>query len=46
MQIQINPFLHLQSSSDASLYPLFFSAPTDQFAVLSRAGTLTAKPPG
>ena len=46
MQTQINPFLHLQFSSDTILYPVFFGGLTDEFALLPRAGTLTAKPPG
>ena len=46
MQTQINPFLHLQFPFDTILYPVFFGGSTDEFVVLSRAGTLTAKPPG
>ena len=46
MQTQINPFLNLQFISDTILYPVFFGVLTDEFAVLSSAGALTAKPPG
>jgi len=46
MQTQINLFLHLQLPLDTFLYLVFFGAPTDEFAVLSSADTLTAKPPG
>ena len=46
MHTQINLFLNLQSSLDTFLYYKFFGILTDEFAVLSRAGTLTAKPPG
>jgi len=46
MQTQIYLFLNLQLPLDTILYPEFFGGPTDEFAVLSHAGTSTAKPPG
>jgi len=46
MNTLINPFLKLESSLDPVVYPKGIGAYTDKFAVLSSAGTNTAKPPG
>jgi hypothetical protein len=46
MNTQINPFSHLHLSWDAIRHPVFTDTLISEFAVLSRAGTSTAKPPG